>query len=96
MLIVRRSRGQSLIVGGEYEITLSRANQTTAFVTISETALPSTSKTLSLRLGDSVEVSKTIRITIVDLDRGIVRFGLQVPSDMPVYRKECLPSVDGT
>lgn len=96
MLILSRSVGQSLIIGEEYEITLSRTNLRAAWVSIAETASPSNSKMLKLWLGESTEVSPTIRIAIVDLDRRKVRFGLQLPKSMPVYRKEDVPPVDRT
>lgn len=46
---------------------------------------------LSRKLGERIYVGEDIIITIVDVDRGKVRVGIQAPRDVPIYREELLP-----
>jgi carbon storage regulator len=46
---------------------------------------------LSRKLGEKIMIGDNIVITIVDIDRGKIRLGIEAPRDVPVYRQELLP-----
>lgn len=46
---------------------------------------------LSRKLGEKVFIDETIVITVVDIDRGRIRLGIEAPRDLPVYRQELKP-----
>ncbi|TSC64398.1 MAG: carbon storage regulator CsrA [Parcubacteria group bacterium Gr01-1014_106] len=46
---------------------------------------------LSRRLGEKIFIGEKICITVVDIDRGKVRLGIEAPRDVPIYRQELLP-----
>lgn len=46
---------------------------------------------LSRRLGEKIYISDNICITVVDIDRGKIRLGIEAPRDMSIYREELLP-----
>lgn len=46
---------------------------------------------LTRRVGEKIYVGENICITVVDIDRGKVRLGIEAPRDVPVYREELLP-----
>ncbi len=46
---------------------------------------------LSRKLGERIFIGEDIVITLVDIDRGKVRIGIQAPRDVPIYREELLP-----
>lgn len=50
---------------------------------------------LSRRLGEKIRIGDNIWITVVDIDRGKIRLGIEAPNDVPVHRKELLDSVTG-
>jgi carbon storage regulator len=41
--------------------------------------------------GSSGKRSTNICITVVDIDRGKIRLGIEAPRDVPIYRQELLP-----
>jgi carbon storage regulator len=45
---------------------------------------------LSRKLGEKICIGDNINITIVDIDRGKVRLGIEAPRSVPVYRQELL------
>jgi carbon storage regulator len=45
---------------------------------------------LSRKLGEKICIGDNICITIVDIDRGKVRLGIEAPRSVPVYRQELL------
>lgn len=49
---------------------------------------------LSRKLGESIMIGDNIRVTVVDIDRGKVRLGIEAPRDVPIYRQELLPLKD--
>lgn len=49
---------------------------------------------LSRRLGEKIYIGADICITVVDIDRGKIRLGIEAPRDVPIYRQELLP-LDG-
>lgn len=45
---------------------------------------------LSRKLGEKIWIGETVSITVVDIDRGKIRLGIEAPRDVPVYRQELL------
>jgi carbon storage regulator len=45
---------------------------------------------LSRRLGEKIYISESICITVVDIDRGKIRLGIEAPRDVPIFRQELL------
>lgn len=46
---------------------------------------------LSRKLGEKIYIGSNIIITVVDIDRGKIRLGIEAPKDVPIYRQELLP-----
>src|SRR5262249_20857499 len=46
---------------------------------------------LSRKLGEKIYIGDNICITVVDIDRGNIRLGIEAPRDVPIYRQELLP-----
>jgi carbon storage regulator len=46
---------------------------------------------LSRKLGEKIYINENICITVVDIDRGKIRLGIEAPRDVPIFRKELLP-----
>jgi carbon storage regulator len=49
---------------------------------------------LSRKLGEKIFISENICITVVDIDRGKIRLGIEAPREVPIFRKELLPLSD--
>lgn len=47
---------------------------------------------LSRKLGEKIWIGADICITVVDIDRGKIRVGIEAPRDVPIYRQELLPA----
>ena len=45
---------------------------------------------LSRKVGERIYINDNICITVVDIDRGKVRLGIEAPIDVPIFRKELL------
>ena len=50
---------------------------------------------LSRKLGEKIVIGENICVTVVEIDRGKIRLGIEAPRDVPVYREELLPIVYG-
>jgi carbon storage regulator len=50
---------------------------------------------LSRKLGEKIYIGENICITVVDIDRGKIRLGIEAPRDVPIYRQELLPLKPG-
>jgi carbon storage regulator len=46
---------------------------------------------LSRKLGEKIIIGDNISITVVDIDRGKIRLGIEAPRDVPIFRQELLP-----
>lgn len=46
---------------------------------------------LSRKLGEKIFIGENICITVVDIDRGKIKLGIEAPRDVPIYRQELLP-----
>ena len=51
---------------------------------------------LSRKLGEKIYIADNICITIVDIDRGKIRLGIEAPRDVPIFRQELLTDAQGT
>jgi carbon storage regulator len=49
---------------------------------------------LSRKLGERICIGNNIYITVVDINRGKIRLGIEAPRDVPVYRQELLADSD--
>ncbi len=47
---------------------------------------------LSRKLGEKIYIGDSICITVVDIDRGKIRLGIEAPRDVAIYRHELLPA----
>lgn len=45
---------------------------------------------LSRKLGEKIYIGDHIVITVVDIDRGKIRLGIEAPRDVPICRQELL------
>ena len=45
---------------------------------------------LSRKLGEKIYTSDNICITVIDIDRGKIRLGIEAPKDVPIFRQELL------
>lgn len=50
---------------------------------------------LSRKLGEKICIGENICITVVDIDRGKIRLGIDAPRDIPIFRQELLPLEGG-
>jgi carbon storage regulator len=50
---------------------------------------------LSRKLGEKIFIGDDVTITVVDIDRGKIRLGIEAPRDLPIYRQELLPHDQG-
>jgi carbon storage regulator len=46
---------------------------------------------LSRKLGEKIYIGENICITVVDIDRGKIRLGIEAPREVAIYRQELLP-----
>jgi carbon storage regulator len=46
---------------------------------------------LSRKLGEKIYINDNICITVVDIDRGKIRLGIEAPREVPIFRQELLP-----
>ena len=51
---------------------------------------------LSRKLGEKIYINDNICITVVDIDRGKIRLGIEAPRDVPIFRQELLPGMAET
>jgi len=46
---------------------------------------------ISRKLHEKVYIGDNICVTVVDIDRGKIRLGIEAPDNVPIYRQELLP-----
>ena len=46
---------------------------------------------LSRKLGEKIFIGDNICITVVDIDRGKIRLGIEAPREVAIFRQELLP-----
>lgn len=49
---------------------------------------------LSRKLGEKICIGENIRITVVDVERGKIRLGIEAPREIPIFREELLIGQD--
>lgn len=45
---------------------------------------------LSRKVGEKIYIGENIAVTVVEVDRGKVRIGIEAPRDVPIRREELL------
>jgi carbon storage regulator len=45
----------------------------------------------SRKLGERIYIGPDVCITVVDIQAGKIRLGIEAPRDVPIYRQELLP-----
>lgn len=50
---------------------------------------------LSRKVEEQIRIGNDITITLVGIDRGKVRIGIEAPRDVIIMRSELLPNTDG-
>jgi carbon storage regulator len=50
---------------------------------------------ISRKTGEEIQIGDSIKITIVNVDKGVVRLGIDAPKDIPIRRIE-LNTIDET
>ena len=48
---------------------------------------------LSRKLGEKIYIGDQICITVVDIDRGKIRLGIEAPKEVPVHRQEVYEAI---
>lgn len=51
---------------------------------------------LSRKLGEKIHIGADICITVMDIDRGKIRLGIEAPKEVPIFRKELLSKQEVT
>lgn len=47
---------------------------------------------LSRKLGEKIYIGRDVVLTVVDIDRGKIRLGIDAPRDLPIFRQELMPA----
>ncbi len=45
---------------------------------------------LSRKIGEKIYINDNICITVVEIDRGKIRLGIEAPREVPIFRQELL------
>jgi carbon storage regulator len=48
---------------------------------------------LSRKVGEVITIGKSVTITVINSDRGVVRLGIDAPKNIPVHRKEVFDAI---
>jgi len=48
---------------------------------------------LSRKIGEVITIGDSVKITVLNYDRGIVRLGIDAPKTIPVHRKEIFDKI---
>jgi len=96
MLVLSCYVGDSLIFGTDQMLTLSRVDAGQASVALTHLSAPADVSARTLREGESADIFPDVRVTLVQAfpDRPRARLGVDLPRDIPVYRKELLRGGD--
>ncbi len=49
----------------------------------------------SVMVGGSVGFERVLKVTVIEIERGRVRLGFEVDSDVPIYRSELCEQTQG-
>jgi carbon storage regulator CsrA len=99
MLIIGREVGESVIIGDSIKVTIAQmgsklhlAIDAPDSVTISRMRpSPSVVKQLKDRarkVGETVVIGETVKVTILHTESGLLRFAIDAPKEISVYREE--------
>ena len=47
---------------------------------------------VSRKVGEKIVIGENIVVTVVEIDRGKIRLGIEAPKNVPVYRQEIAPN----
>ncbi|MGJ7909838.1 carbon storage regulator [Neobacillus sp. LXY-1] len=101
MLIVGREIGQAVIIGDNIKVTalqlgskLKLAIDAPEHIQISR-VIPNQDTRDKLKkrarlIGDTLLIGEMIKVTILQTDSGLVRFAIDAPKEISVYREELL------
>ncbi|MEH7107195.1 carbon storage regulator [Bacillus sp. JJ1764] len=101
MLIVGREIGQAVIIGDNIKVTalqlgskLKLAIEAPEDIQISR-VIPNQDTRDKLKkrariIGDTLLIGEMIKVTILQTDSGLVRFAIDAPKEISVYREELL------
>ena len=48
---------------------------------------------LSRKKGELITIGKSVTVKVIDIDRGVVSFGIVAPKNIPVHRKEVFDAI---
>lgn len=48
---------------------------------------------LSRKIGEIVTIGVSVKVTVISIDRGVVKLGIEAPTSIPVHRKEIYDKV---
>ena len=51
---------------------------------------------LSRKIGEKLVIGDNVIVTVVEIDRGKIRLGIEAPREVPIYRSELLPKKTDT
>ncbi|WP_040209396.1 carbon storage regulator [Neobacillus jeddahensis] len=103
MLIVGREIGQSVIIGDVIKVTvlqigskLRLAIDAPSHMRISrvkqEQSLATKLKKRAKIIGDTTLIGDNVKITIIQTDTGLLRFAIDAPKEISIYREELFVS----
>ena len=81
MLKLKRSPGQSIMIGDDLKITLERISQTDVAVSINE-------REVTISRGGSHKISDDIAIHILAILPNMISIGIHAPKKIPIFRDE--------
>jgi carbon storage regulator len=98
MLILSRYPGESIYIGDDLFVTLTKIGADEIELDLHNSAAIAKSSH-RLKVNEKIEISPEIRITFIevrDSEKGQrARLGIEVPRDVPVYRKEVWDAIHG-
>lgn len=50
---------------------------------------------LTRKQGEKIVIGENISVTVLEIDPGKIRLGIEAPRDIPIYREELLPRIKG-
>ncbi|MFH1052150.1 MAG: carbon storage regulator [bacterium] len=45
---------------------------------------------ISRKTGEEIQIGNSVKITVINIDRGVVRIGIEAPKDIPIKRIEII------
>ncbi|MBB3048941.1 carbon storage regulator CsrA [Litorivivens lipolytica] len=85
MLILARQRGESIIIDGQFRVTVVAITSQTATIKI-----PGDEQPYELGLSESIPVLQDVEIQVSSISGGQVRLGITAPRHIGIVREELL------